>query len=279
VDAKKEVGEGNYDEHVEALAQRLHEASVVARKQSKLSHQTAKRHYDRQAKDEQFQRGDLVYLYDPVHKRGKVQKFSYQYQGPFKIEARILPLIYKLCVDNGQAVIVHINRLKRAYSNVKIEPELSGTPRKKSSRGQQQSAKLPMLEQNDIEVDTNVPTCKTNVIVEIQSPREYDWIESPNSSPLRQDRESPEWTPDSRYQRRKLLTADIMPSTTYQLRSRPTPRQEPETEVNLAGDDLSFPVDPEVDIEPQPSLSTDAADSVNEPPTHPYNLRSLVRST
>jgi hypothetical protein len=70
-----------------------------------------------------------------------------------------------------------------------------------------------MLEQNDIEVDTNVPSCRTNVngapeIVEIQSPREYDWIESPNSSPLRQNRENPEWTPDSRYQRRKLLTAE-----------------------------------------------------------------------
>jgi hypothetical protein len=73
------------------LAQRLHEASIVARKQSKLSHQTAKRYYDRQTKDEQFQRGDLVYLYDPVHKRGKAQKFSYQYQGPFEIETRISP--------------------------------------------------------------------------------------------------------------------------------------------------------------------------------------------
>jgi hypothetical protein len=42
VDEKKGVGEGYYDEHVKALAQQLHEASVVARKQSKLSHQTAK---------------------------------------------------------------------------------------------------------------------------------------------------------------------------------------------------------------------------------------------
>jgi hypothetical protein len=83
-------------------------------------------------------------------------------------------LSYKLCVSNGQSVIVHINRLKRAYGNVQIEPELPGKPRKKSSREQQPSAKLPMLEQNDIEVDTNVPSCRTNVngapeIVEIES--------------------------------------------------------------------------------------------------------------
>jgi hypothetical protein len=114
-------------------------------------------------------------LYDRVHERGKAQKFSYQYQGPFKVDARISPLIYKLCVDNGQSVIVHINRLKRAYGNVQVEPELPGKPRKKSSREQKQVAKLPVLEQTDIEVDTrtNVPSRRTNMnvapeLVEIQ---------------------------------------------------------------------------------------------------------------
>jgi hypothetical protein len=48
----------------------------------------------------------------------------------------------------------------------------------------------------------------------------------------------------------------------------PTHRQEPKTEVNSGGNDLSFQVHPDVDIEPQPSVSTDAADSVNEPPAH-----------
>jgi hypothetical protein len=59
----------------------------------------------------------------------------------------------------------------------------------------------------------------------------------------------------------------------------PTHRQEPKTEVNSGGNDLGFQVDPDVDIEPQPSVSTDAVDSVNEPPTHSYNLRNRVRST
>jgi hypothetical protein len=74
----KELGEINYDEHVRTLAQRLHEANIVAGQQSKISHETAKRYYDRQAKREQFKKGDLVYLHNPIFKRGKAKKFSYQ---------------------------------------------------------------------------------------------------------------------------------------------------------------------------------------------------------
>jgi hypothetical protein len=46
----------DYDKHMRTLAQRLHEANKVAGQQSKLSHETAKRYYDRQATREQFKR-------------------------------------------------------------------------------------------------------------------------------------------------------------------------------------------------------------------------------
>jgi transposase InsO family protein len=72
------VGENEYEEHVRTLAKRLQEAHRAAGQQSKMSHEVAKRYYDRQAKLEQYRKGDLVYKYDPVHKRGKAKKFSYQ---------------------------------------------------------------------------------------------------------------------------------------------------------------------------------------------------------
>ena len=109
---------------MELLAKRLHEANKVARQQSKKSHETAKRYYDCSAKWE-FTRGELVYLHDPTHKRGKARKFSYQYRGPFEIEQRISPLIYKLRMTDGTSAIIHINRLKKAYSNAdngSVEP-------------------------------------------------------------------------------------------------------------------------------------------------------------
>jgi hypothetical protein len=47
-DAKDERGNDCYEEHVRTLASRLYEANTAAGQQSKLSHQTAKRYYDRQ---------------------------------------------------------------------------------------------------------------------------------------------------------------------------------------------------------------------------------------
>jgi hypothetical protein len=97
------------------IASRLREANKVAGHQSKLSHDTAKRYYDRQVKWEQFKKGDFVYMRDPTYKRGKAKKFSYQYKGPFEIKQRISSLIYTVRLGDGTCAIVHVNRLKRAF--------------------------------------------------------------------------------------------------------------------------------------------------------------------
>jgi hypothetical protein len=114
-ETKAEGGDDCYEERVRNLALQLHEANKMAGQHSKLSHQTAKRYYDRQTKLEQFKKGDLVYLRDPTHKRGKAKKFSYQFKGPFEIECKISPLIYRIRTGEGMSTVVHINRLKRAY--------------------------------------------------------------------------------------------------------------------------------------------------------------------
>jgi hypothetical protein len=107
--------EGNeYETHLKVLAERLHEANKAAGKQSKQSHETAKLYYDRKTKLEQFKKGDLVYVHDLIHKRGKARKFSNQYKGPYEIEEKISPLIYKVRIEDGTSVILHVNRLKKA---------------------------------------------------------------------------------------------------------------------------------------------------------------------
>jgi len=112
--SNKGSSENEYADHVRLLTKRLHEANKVAGQQSKISHETAKRYYDRQTKLEQFNKGDFVYVHDPIHKRGKARKFSYQYEGPFKIEQKISPLIYKVRMAVGTSAIIHINRIKKA---------------------------------------------------------------------------------------------------------------------------------------------------------------------
>jgi hypothetical protein len=113
----RNMGDDEYEKHVKTLAERLQEANKVAGQQCKLSHAIAKRYYDRQMKFEQFKKGDLVYVHDPVYKRGKAKKFSYQYKGPFEIEQRISPLIYKVRMADGASAVLHVNRLKRAHES------------------------------------------------------------------------------------------------------------------------------------------------------------------
>jgi len=76
-----------------------------------MSHDTAKRYYDRQTKLEQFKKGDFVCIHDPIHKRGKAKKFSYQCKGQFEIK-QVSPLIYKVQLAGGTFTIVHVNSLK-----------------------------------------------------------------------------------------------------------------------------------------------------------------------
>jgi hypothetical protein len=104
-----------YEEHVRRLALRLHEANIVAGQNSKLSCQTAKQYYDKRTGLEHFKKGYLVYLHDPTYKKGRAKKFSYQFKGPFEIESKVSPLIYRLRTGEGMFTVVHINRLKRAH--------------------------------------------------------------------------------------------------------------------------------------------------------------------
>jgi len=109
------VEQDEYEKHVEKLVERLREANKVASQESRMSHETAKRYYDRQTKVESFRKGDFVYVRDPVYKRGKAKKFSNQYKGPYEIEGKVSALVYKVRMLDGTFAIVHINRLKKAY--------------------------------------------------------------------------------------------------------------------------------------------------------------------
>jgi transposase InsO family protein len=104
--------ETDYETHVPELAGRLQEAQEEARRQSKLSHDKAKKYYDKGTRDVQLKKGDRVYLHNPIAKRSRARKVAYQYQGPYVILEKISPLKYKLQVDDDRSIIVYVNRLK-----------------------------------------------------------------------------------------------------------------------------------------------------------------------
>jgi len=263
--------EVDYENHVKVLAKRLQEASRVAKQQSKLSHEVAKRYYDRYVKREQFNKGDFVYLHDPTCKRSKARKFSYQYKGPFEVEQRIFPLIYKLRMADGTSAVVHVNRLKRAYGNavqrcvgplndnsreqVKLKETKRNAPRGKSEKGNR--------------------TIDSHSLKESSGSDESD-IE--RNSSLQENTEDPEWTPGSYYTRKQLQGSDATDdNVAYRLRSRLVNRSEQAAARKHKPGEQGHSLG-------QEQMSGSAHD--NTPPgrnkfmkSHPYNLRSNVEFT
>ena len=241
----KEIGENEYEEHIKALAARLQEANKIAGQQSKLSHTIAKRYYDRQVRFEKFKKGDLVYVHDPTYKRGKAKKFSYQYKGPFAIEQRISPLIYKVRMADGASVILHVNRLKGATGDNGNEDRM--VPIKYSSSVDQpihkekkadvkksKGFKTEIIEvkEEPLEVDTSY----TSRLPEEES-KESETFEESDVGLARQSEHDPEWRPGSLYSQRSLRKDETADNIAYRLRSRlvSRSRQEAETDKRPAG--------------------------------------------
>jgi hypothetical protein len=260
----REITGDEYEEYVKKLAERLKEASKVAGGQSKLSHETAKRYYDRRTKLEQFSKGTLVYVYDPTYKRGKAKKFSYQYKGPYEVERKISPLIYKIRLADGTSTIVHVNRLKKAY-----EKETDGLQlpvgKYRGQATQPVPVNRPLLGETDdfpetFERDIDIPPYPQKVENACENVSEAEDEENSSLSPGSDD--EPNWTPESRYMRRKLHSNKEPTDVAYRLRSRLVSRSEQEPELDKRETENS-------------NQSADGVTQTTERPvsSHSYNLR------
>jgi hypothetical protein len=90
--------------------------SVVA-KASRRSHQNNKRYYDLKAKPRRFEVGDLTYLYNPAIKPALTKKFARPWHGPYRVTKKLPELNYEVTDLQGKKQVVHVNRLKKAYSS------------------------------------------------------------------------------------------------------------------------------------------------------------------
>jgi hypothetical protein len=103
-DLKAKVPKENsdHDSRLENLKSSLRLACKSVKKANKKSHLKNKRLYDRKAKVRSFQRGDIVYLYNPAKKLGKCFKFHKYWTGPFQITAKLSDLNYEIISMNKQ---------------------------------------------------------------------------------------------------------------------------------------------------------------------------------
>ena len=59
-----------------------------------------------------------MYIYNPAVKAGVSAKFRRPWTGPWRVTARKSRLNYEVMNQQGKRVVVHVNRLKRAYNPV-----------------------------------------------------------------------------------------------------------------------------------------------------------------
>jgi hypothetical protein len=112
----KEVKDTDHVRRLENLKSSLKLASGTLMKNNKKSHEKKIRLYDRKAKVRTFEKGDLVYLYNPAMKPGLCRKFHKPWTGPYKITAKLSELNYEIVCLTDKKFVVHVNRLKRSYN-------------------------------------------------------------------------------------------------------------------------------------------------------------------
>jgi len=195
-------------------------------------------------------------LYDPIHKRGKAKKFSYQYKGPYEVEQKISSLIYKIRMTVGSSTIVHVNLLKRAHGQ---EKENGPAVKERCS-----------LEPPTVKSEENLDIPSRVQLREFESD-DYDEIEETDVL-LDNSSSEADWTPGSLYLQRKLLNDKTADDVTYELRSRRVGRSGPEIDKDK-GKETSEQTGNRL-VQPSALFNKNMPEL-----THSYNLRSRVGAT
>jgi transposase InsO family protein len=85
---------------LEKLKSTLKSAYKLVRENNRRSYVKNKEYYDRRATERNFQKDDVVYLFNPVKKPGQSSKFWSPWTGPWKVTARLSKLNYR--IENPQ---------------------------------------------------------------------------------------------------------------------------------------------------------------------------------
>jgi len=103
----------NYDDYVSELKGRLQTSYNVAKKNLIASMVQSKDYYDKGTEVMKIEVGDKVLLYDKTVQRGRSQKLSSQWIGPYKV---VEVNKVNATIKKGHKLIkVHVNRLKPCY--------------------------------------------------------------------------------------------------------------------------------------------------------------------
>ena len=98
--------------YVSNLKARLQDAYEHARENLGAGAERQKRYYDLGTMDEQYKVGDLVWLLNESHRKGRCPKLQKKWIGPMIVEAKVNNVTYKLRVSSTKTRVVHFDKLK-----------------------------------------------------------------------------------------------------------------------------------------------------------------------
>ena len=102
-----------YDDFVDNLSQTLRYAYKAVREQLNRSAERAKRYYDLRVKPSKYAVGQWVYYYNPRHFRGRQDKWSRKFSGPYLVVGILPPVNLKIQRSpQAKPFIVHFDRVK-----------------------------------------------------------------------------------------------------------------------------------------------------------------------
>jgi len=113
-----DIRDSEHGPRLENLKSRLRTAYEIAREQGRRSHTTNKRNYEKHTKNRKFEAGDT---YKPAVKKGVSAKFRQPWVGPWRVTEKKSRLNYAIVDRRGKRLVVHVNRLKKAYGPVDWE--------------------------------------------------------------------------------------------------------------------------------------------------------------
>jgi hypothetical protein len=101
---------------LEKLKSSLRRAYKLVRENTRKSHANNKRYYNRLTKARSFRASDLLYLFCSALNAGRTSKFHKAWTGPCQVTSKMSDLNYEIVDHKDKKTVVHVNRLKPAYS-------------------------------------------------------------------------------------------------------------------------------------------------------------------
>ena len=100
------------ESYVGDLSNRLEDVHHYVRRRLRLENDRMKTRYDLRANSAGFKENDVVWLYNPMRRKGRSPKLQRSWEGPYKVVTRINDVVYRIQKNpRAKMKVVHLDRL------------------------------------------------------------------------------------------------------------------------------------------------------------------------